>query len=73
MAGYPRPDTPEVYLDKSSVEGKCSNCNEEKLASYPVLSEGGWWNVVKCQSCLSSISRERGPLFGTYQPPGVPK
>ncbi|MEN9704362.1 MAG: hypothetical protein RLZZ393_241, partial [Pseudomonadota bacterium] len=30
-----------------------------------VLSEGGWWEVVKCGHCLHSVSREPGPLFGT--------
>jgi hypothetical protein len=32
-----------------------------------VLSEGGWWNVVKCQDCLCSVERERGPLLGGIQ------
>ena len=73
MAEYPRPETPEVYIEREPVDGTCGNCGEAKLAAYPVLSEGGWWNVVKCQSCLHSVSRERGPLFGTYQPPGAPQ
>jgi hypothetical protein len=32
-----------------------------------VLSEGGWWNVTKCQSCLCSVKREPGPLLGGIQ------
>ncbi|MGH8598497.1 MAG: hypothetical protein ACREXT_17730 [Gammaproteobacteria bacterium] len=31
---------------------------------YPVLSEGGWFMVVKCQQCLCSISREPWALLG---------
>ncbi|MBB4689206.1 hypothetical protein [Amycolatopsis jiangsuensis] len=31
---------------------------------YPVLSEGGWFTVVKHQKTLRSVSRERGPLLG---------
>ena len=28
------------------------------LRRYPVLSEGGWFMVVKCPACLASLSRE---------------
>ena len=73
MPDYPRPETAEVYLERDPIEGKCPKCEQSSLAAYPVLSEGGWWKVVKCQKCLHSISREKGPLFGTYQPPGAPK
>ncbi|MBN9748535.1 hypothetical protein DMP23_46910 [Amycolatopsis sp. A1MSW2902] len=31
---------------------------------YPVLTEGGWFTVVKHQKTLESVSRERGPLLG---------
>ncbi|MFI5609084.1 hypothetical protein [Amycolatopsis sp. NPDC051903] len=31
---------------------------------YPVLSEGGWFTVVKHQKTLESVSRETGPLLG---------
>ena len=31
---------------------------------YPVLSEGGWFIVVKHQPSLRSVSRERWDLFG---------
>ena len=36
-----------------------------------VLSDGGWWDVCKCQSCLASVSRERAPMFGSYTPLGL--
>ena len=41
------------------------------LAEYRVLSEGGWWDVRKCQSCLASVSREPAPLFGVFTPLGL--
>jgi hypothetical protein len=31
---------------------------------YPVLSEGGWFTVVKHQRTLESVSRERWALLG---------
>lgn len=31
---------------------------------YPVLSEGGWFTVVKHQKTLQAVSREPGPLLG---------
>ncbi|MGC4253091.1 MAG: hypothetical protein QM605_16905 [Sphingobium sp.] len=31
---------------------------------YPVHSEGGWFDVVKCQACLHSLSRDPGPRLG---------
>jgi hypothetical protein len=31
---------------------------------YPVLSEGGWFTVVKHQPTLRSVSREPWDLFG---------
>ncbi|GAA3551736.1 hypothetical protein GCM10022222_39160 [Amycolatopsis ultiminotia] len=31
---------------------------------YPVLSEGGWFTVVKHQKTLQTVSREPGPLLG---------
>ena len=40
-------------------------------ADYRVFGEGGWWDVRKCQACLASIKRERGPLFGSYVPLGL--
>ncbi|WP_051791019.1 hypothetical protein [Amycolatopsis jejuensis] len=31
---------------------------------YPVLSEGGWYTVVKHLGTLKSVHREPGPLLG---------
>jgi vanillate/4-hydroxybenzoate decarboxylase subunit D len=37
------------------------------LMAYPVNSEGGWFDVVKCQECFHSLSRTRGPRLGAIQ------
>lgn len=59
--------SPPVTAERKPVEGVCPNCSAASLASYPVNSEGGWFIVVKCQDCLHSVSRERGPLLGPIQ------
>jgi hypothetical protein len=41
------------------------------LAEYRVLSDGGWWDVQKCQECLTSVRRTPGPMFGSYVPLGL--
>jgi hypothetical protein len=44
--------------EKVAVEGRCGECGAEALQRYPVLAVGGWFQVVKCQRCLWSASRE---------------
>lgn len=39
-------------------------CESTRLARYPVHSEGGWFDVVKCQACLHSIRREPASRLG---------
>jgi hypothetical protein len=34
---------------------------------YPVLSEGGWFQVVKHQPTLTSVSREKWKLLGPIE------
>lgn len=63
-----RPDRETLDVERTPVEGTCEQCGEESLAEYPAISEGGWWTVVKCQACLHSVSRVRGPLFGSLEP-----
>lgn len=55
---------PGLSVHRERVEGSCSSCGEAELAAYPVLSEGGWHRVVKCQHCLTSVSREPWTLLG---------
>jgi endogenous inhibitor of DNA gyrase (YacG/DUF329 family) len=54
------------------VPGACPECGAESLARYRVMSEGGWWLVVKCAQCLHSVSREPGPMLGAFVPLGAP-
>jgi hypothetical protein len=68
---FPRPSEPYLHAERRPVDGTCPECGAAELAEYRVLSEGGWWDVRKCQRCLHSVSRERGPLFGSYVPLGL--
>jgi transcription elongation factor Elf1 len=56
-----------LFLERQPVDGTCPRCGAEGLRSYPVNSEGGWFDVVKCQACLFSVSREPGPRLGPIQ------
>ena len=71
MQTYPRPAEPYVDVPREPVEGSCPECGSSELRRYPVLSEGGWWDVVKCQQCLTSVSRERAPRLGSLTPLGL--
>lgn len=64
---FPRPEEPYLFVEREPVEGSCPECGGEELRRYPVISEGGWWTVVKCQSCLHSVERERAGLLGSME------
>jgi hypothetical protein len=68
---FPRPAERHLSVERQRAEGTCPECGASDLADYRVLSEGGWWDVRKCQSCLASVRREPGPLFGSYVPLGL--
>lgn len=57
MAHYPRPSQLTVSAEREPVAGSCPRCGRDELSRYPVLSEGGWFQVVKCQACLHSVER----------------
>jgi vanillate/4-hydroxybenzoate decarboxylase subunit D len=57
-----------LFVERLPVEGTCPRCGEAELRSYAVNSEGGWFDVVKCQRCLCSVERERGSRLGPIQP-----
>ncbi|KHL02472.1 hypothetical protein [Sinomonas humi] len=59
---YDRPTELLVNQERVPAKGKCPECSEEQLFSYPVLSEGGWFKVVKCRHCLASLKRESDPV-----------
>ena len=64
---FQRPDALFPVQEREPVEGVCAGCGAEALRRYPVLSEGGWFLVVKCQTCLRSQSRERWNRLGHIQ------
>ena len=67
MSSYPRPNEPLLFVEREPVEGECPECGASDLRRYPVLTEGGWFQVVKCQACLHSVSRERWHLLGPVE------
>lgn len=56
-----------ITVARQQVEGECPRCGAADLRAYPVLSEGGWFQVIKCQRCLCSTSREPWELLGPVQ------
>lgn len=55
---------PGLHLKRVAVDGRCQACGASDLRKYPVNTEGGWFEVVKCQACLASQSREALPRLG---------
>jgi hypothetical protein len=68
---FQRPAEKHLAVERKPVEGACPECGAEALAEYRVLSDGGWFDVRKCQRCLCSVSREPAPPFGPYVPLGL--
>jgi hypothetical protein len=62
---YERPTELLVHQERTPVAGECPECSEPRLDAYPVLSEGGWFNVVKCRACLHSVERVADPAGPT--------
>ena len=48
---------PTSSVERERIEGKCPACTQQALHRYPVLSEGGWFMVFKCSTCLHSVER----------------
>ena len=65
---HPRPAEPTVSVHREPVEGDCPQCTSAQLQADPVLTEGGWFDVVRCANCLHDVSREPGPLLGPSNP-----
>ncbi len=68
---FQRPTERHLHVQRSPVEGTCPECGAQELAAYRVLSDGGFFNVAKCQRCLHSLTREPAPPFGSYVPLGL--
>lgn len=71
MHTFPRPSAPTLSVERVTVAGECPECGSADLRSYRVLSEGGWWDAVKCQDCLHSLSREKAAPLGSFVPLGT--
>jgi vanillate/4-hydroxybenzoate decarboxylase subunit D len=59
MHSFTRPTAERLYEERKKVEGACPLCHSTEVAAYRVLTDGGWWDVVKCQNCLHSVERKR--------------
>lgn len=57
MMIYPRPTEEFLFVEKKDVAARCPECGSANVKEYPVVSEGGWWEVRKCQDCLASLDR----------------
>lgn len=58
---------PTASVDKADVDGSCPACGAQALKAYPVLSEGGWFDVVKCQECLETVQKKPGRRLGSVR------
>lgn len=58
---------PTVSVEKHNVDGACPACGREELKAYPVLSEGGWFDVIKCQACLETVEKHEGNRLGSVR------
>ena len=61
---FSRPQDPAPVQAREPVTGTCDECGAENLMRYPVLSEGGWYIVIKCQTCLHAQSRRKWTRLG---------
>ena len=64
---HSRPTEATLSVERKDVGGACPQCGHERLQAYPVLSEGGWFDVVKCSNCLTSVERRPGPKLGPIE------
>jgi hypothetical protein len=61
---FARPTELAPQQERETIAGECPGCGAAALKRYPVLSEGGWFLVTKCQDCLHSVNREPWALLG---------
>lgn len=71
MHTFPRPRAERLSVERQVVDQSCPECDSTDVRTYRVLSEGGWWQAVKCQSCLHSIERVPSPALGSFIPLGT--
>ncbi len=71
MHTFSRPKEETLSVERVAVSGSCPACAGTDLRRYRVLSEGGWWDAVKCQECLHSLERTPAPPLGSFVPLGT--
>ena len=71
MHTFSRPQAATLSVERAAVPGECPECGSGDLRRYRVLSEGGWWDAVKCQDCLHSVQRSKAPALGSFVPLGT--
>jgi len=59
MDSFPRPTEQSLYEIREKVDRVCPECGSHDIEAYTVLTDGGWWDVVKCRDCLYSLDRQR--------------
>jgi hypothetical protein len=59
MDSFPRPKEERLFEKKEKVDRACPECGSTDINAYRVLTDGGWWDVIKCQDCLHSLERKR--------------
>lgn len=64
MLTYTRPTEKFIFIKKEDVAAQCPQCKSTNIKKYPVFANSGWYQVVKCQDCLYSLEREKGPRYG---------
>lgn len=67
MHYFARPTELTLSVDREAIDGTCPACGASRLARYPVVAEHGWTMVVKCQSCLHSVTRTPHAPLGSIR------
>jgi len=71
MWTFARSEALTLELERRPADEACPECGAEALAAYPVMSDGGRWQVANCQKCLASVERVDGPRLGSHTPLGA--
>jgi len=53
-----------LAVERRVSSGTCPRCGSSELCTYPVHTEGGWFESTKCQMCLKTVNRIRGNRLG---------
>lgn len=64
---HKRPAELTLSVARERQEGSCPRCGGAVLERYRVLSEGGWFDVVKCADCLHCVERTPASMYGAIE------